>query len=117
MTGRYSEDEAIAAVATLTRTQLVAFVEAEIIVPLHTENGIVFRQVDLVRMELLCELTESFSLNDDALSIIISLIDQLHSTRGELDCLLQAIRDEPADVRERLGHALLNIQNTRKAQT
>jgi chaperone modulatory protein CbpM len=114
MTRRYSEDEAITAVATLTRARLVAFIEAEIIVPLHTENGIVFRQVDLVRMELLCELTESFSLNDDALSIIISLIDQLHSTRSELECLLQAIRDEPADVRERLGHTLLNMKNTRK---
>ncbi|MBL4750707.1 MAG: hypothetical protein JKX71_09050 [Amylibacter sp.] len=114
MTERYSEDQAIAAVATLTRTQLIAFVEAEIIVPLHTEDGIVFRQVDLVRMELLCELTENFSLNDDALSIIISLIDQLHNTRGQLECLLQAIKEEPADIRERLGQALLNIQNTPK---
>ena len=110
MTGRYSEDQVIAAVATLTRTQLVSFIEAEIIVPLHTEDGIVFRQVDLVRIELLCELTEHFSLNDDALSIIISLIDQLHSTRGELDSLLQAIKDEPGDVRERLGNAILNMQ-------
>jgi len=114
MTGRYSEDQAIAAIASLTRTQLLSFVEAQIIVPLHTQNGVVFRQVDLVRMELLCELTEHFSLNDDALSIITSLIDQLHSTRGELECILQAIKEEPADVRKRLGHALLNIQNSRK---
>ena len=110
MTRRYSEDQAIAAITTLTRTQLVSFIEAEIIVPLHTENGIVFRQVDLVRMELLCELTEHFSLNDDALSIIISLIDQLHNTRGELDCILQAIKNEPGDVRTRLGKAILNMQ-------
>jgi chaperone modulatory protein CbpM len=110
MTRHYSEKEAIAAIATLTHTRLVSFIEAEIIVPLHTENGIVFRQVDLVRMELLCELTENFRLNDDALSIIISLIDKLHSTRGELDCLLQAIKDEPGDVRERLGKAILNMQ-------
>jgi len=110
MTGRYSEDQAIAAIASLTRTQLVSFIEAEIIVPLHTDNGIVFRQVDLVRMELLCELTEHFSLNDDALSIIISLIDKLHSTRGELDSLLLAIKDEPGDVRARLGSAILNMK-------
>jgi chaperone modulatory protein CbpM len=114
MTRRYSENEAIAAIATLTRTQLVSFIEAEIIVPMHTENGILFRQVDLVRMELLCELTESFSLNDDALSIIISLIDKLHSTHGELDCLLTAIKDEPGDVRERLGNAILNMQKDTK---
>jgi chaperone modulatory protein CbpM len=107
MTRQYSEDEAIAAVATLTRTQLIGFVEAEIIVPLHTETGPVFRRVDLVRMELLCELCESFSLNEDALSIIISLIDQLHGSRNELNTILKAIEAEPADVRERLGQALL----------
>lgn len=107
MTRQYSEDEAIAAVATLTRTQLIGFVEAQIIVPLHTETGPVFRRVDLVRMELLCELCESFSLNEDALSIIISLIDQLHGSRNELNTILKAIEAEPADVRERLGQALL----------
>lgn len=110
MTRRYSEDQVIAAIATLTRTQLVSFIEAEIIVPLHTKDGVVFRQVDLVRIELLCELTEHFSLNDDALSIIMSLIDQLHYTRGELESILQAIKNEPADVRERLGRALLKIR-------
>jgi chaperone modulatory protein CbpM len=107
MTRHYSESEAIAAVATLTRTRLIGFIEAEIIVPLHTDSGPVFRRVDLVRMELLCELCESFSLNDDALSIIISLIDQLHGARNDLHAVLAAIEAEPADIRERLGRALL----------
>ena len=43
MTDRYSEDEAVAAVARLTRTQLIAFVEAEIVSPQRAETGLIFR--------------------------------------------------------------------------
>ena len=42
MTERFSEDEAVAAVARLTRVQLVSFVEAEMIVPLQTDSGPVY---------------------------------------------------------------------------
>jgi chaperone modulatory protein CbpM len=110
MTERYSEEEALAAVAPLTRTQLVSFVQAEFIQPLHTETGPIYRRVDLVRMELLCELSEHFNVDDDALGIIISLIDQLHDVRGELRAVLEAIETEPAEVRARLGKTLLRLR-------
>ncbi len=106
MTERYSEDEAIAAVARLTRPQLTAFVEAEIVIPLRTETGLMFRQIDIVRLELLCELSESFSLDEDALGVVISLIDQLHAVRGELRAVLEAIEAEPEEVRRRIAEAL-----------
>jgi len=106
MTGRYSMAEAVAAVSRLTHTQLTAFVEAEIVTPLHTETGLYFRQVDLVRMELLCELSENFDLTEDALGVVINLIDQLHAVRDDLRTVLQAIEAEPEDVRERIAAAL-----------
>jgi len=106
MTDRYSEDEAIAAVARLTRTQLIAFVEAEIVSPHRAETGLIFRQIDLARMELLCELSEQFDLGEDALGIVISLIDQLHGVRGELHAIAKAIEGEPQEVRQRISAAL-----------
>ncbi len=109
MTERYTETEVLSTVSALTRSQLIGFVEAEIIVPIHTESGPMYRRVDLVRVELLCELCDNFNLNDDALCIIISLIDQLHSTRNELHAILKAVEAEPKDVRQRLGKALLKL--------
>ncbi len=106
MSDRYSEDEAIAAVARLTRPQLSAFIAAQIVVPLQTEAGLAFRQIDIVRMELLCELSEEFNLDEDALSIVISLIDQLHAVRGDLHRVLSAVETEPEDVRRRIAEAL-----------
>ncbi len=106
MSARYSEAETVAAVARLTRTRLKSFVELEIVSPLHTDGGLVYRQIDLVRLELLCELSEDFELEDDALCVIISLIDQLHGARGELRAVLAAIGSEPEEVRTRIGTAL-----------
>lgn len=106
MTRYYSIDETIDSVALLTETRLTAYIEAEVIMPTHTETGPVFRQVDLVRMEFLCELSEHFSIDEDVLGIVISLIDQLHGTRAELRALLSALEEEPADVRARIASAL-----------
>lgn len=107
MTDRYSETQTIAAVARLTRTQLDTFVAADIITPLLTDSGPVFRQIDIVRLELLCELSEEFELDEDALGVVISLIDQLHGTRSTLRAVLDAVEKETPDVRHRITAALV----------
>lgn len=106
MTDRYSEAEAVAAVARLTHPQLLAFVQAEIITPIQSDTGMIFRQIDIVRLELLCELSEEFELQEDALGMVISLIDQLHAVRSELRTVLAAIGAEDAAVRGRIAEAL-----------
>ena len=103
MTAFLSEDDAIIAVTGLTRTRLQAFVSAEVMVPLQSAEGPRFRPVDLARLELLCDLTEHFDLQDDALGVVMSLIDQLHATRQQLHAVAQALAAEPVEVRHRIG--------------
>lgn len=106
MTGFFSEDEVVTTISGLTRRQLYAFVNAQIVTPMQSELGPVYRQMDLVRIELLCELSEQFDLGDDALGVVISLIDQLHGVRAELRAVVDAIAQEPADVGERVREAV-----------
>ncbi|MDO6586549.1 chaperone modulator CbpM [Salipiger sp. 1_MG-2023] len=106
MSRKYTEAEAIASVDRLTIVQLRSFVEAEVITPTQTDTGPVFRQVDLARIELLCELSEDFDLHLDALGIVISLIDQLHGVRGSLRAVLDAVEREPENVRLRIQKAI-----------
>lgn len=91
----YTRTETVSAVARLTETQLVAFIEADLVRPLHSEDGPKFRQMDIARLELLCELAESHALDEDALGLVMSLVDQLHGVRAELRALLDAL--EAAD--------------------
>jgi len=107
----YSENDVIAAVTSLTRKQLVSFVRAEIVVPLHSEAGPVFRRMDIARIELLCELCDEFDLKDDALSVVMSLVDQLHGVRAELRAVLTAIEGEESEVRRRIGDNLFQVRS------
>ncbi|MDO8884208.1 MAG: hypothetical protein U0934_04290 [Pseudotabrizicola sp.] len=111
MTEQLTEDEVIAAVPGLTRTRLVAFIETEVVVPLRREDGavsaLVFRQVDVARMTMLCNLAEDLELDDATLPVVIALIDKLHATRQDLLAITRAVAAEPPDVRARIGSAVL----------
>ena len=98
----YSEEEAIAAVGRLDRARLTRFLRAQVIFPAEARGRAVYRQVDIARMELLCDLCDDFELNDDALGMVMQLVDQLHGTRGDLAALLRALGEEPDDVRRRV---------------
>jgi len=109
MTEFYSEDETLAAVTRLTPARLTRFVQAEVIHPAEGSGGRVYRRVDLARIELLCDLCDDFDLGDEALGMVMSLIDQLHSTRGDLRALMLALGEEPQDVRARVMQKLSSL--------
>jgi len=111
MSTHYSQEDLIIAVDRLTRRQLISFIEAEIVVPLQSETGPVFRQMDVARVELLCELSEQFDLQDDALGMVISLVDQLHGVRAELRVVLEAVEQEESKVRARIGDVLFHARS------
>ncbi len=102
MTRHYSEDEAIAAVARLTRPRLTAFVQQQVIRPIQTPQGPAFAQIDLTRMALACDLCDDFDLDEDSLSLVLSLVDQLHGMRADMTRILAALGDEPEEVRSRI---------------
>jgi chaperone modulatory protein CbpM len=106
MTRYYSEDEVVVTVTGLTRARLVAYVEAEIVLPVQGAQGPMYRQVDVARLHLLAELTEHFELSDDGLAVVMRLVDQVHALRSDLRCVLGAITQEPEEVQARLAKAV-----------
>lgn len=111
MTEHLTEDEVIAFVPGLTRTRLFAFIETRLVIPLRreTENSVVhsYRQVDCARLQLLLELTDDLDLDENALSLVIALIDQLHAARREILAIARAVEAESHDVRIRIGKSIL----------
>jgi chaperone modulatory protein CbpM len=111
MTEHLTEDEVLAAIPGLTRTRLFAFIETQLVIPLRqeTENSSAhsFRQVDFARLRLLCELTDDLELDEHALDIVITLIDQLHAARQDLLAIVRAVEAEGIEVRTRVGSAII----------
>lgn len=109
MTDYFTQSQTIAAVPGLSPAQLLAFLEADLVSPTHSATGPVFCIPDLARLELLCELSAQFDLHDDALGVVIGLIDQLHNARLHLRAMAQAMEAEPQDLRARVGARFVGI--------
>jgi chaperone modulatory protein CbpM len=92
--------EIIDAVAALTAERLTTYIEIGIIMPIQGEAGPLFAPVDCARLQLICELEQSHELADEALEMVMSLIDQLYTSRADLQALGAAVDTQPVEVRE-----------------
>ena len=97
-----TEKELIETVTRLTSDRLTEYLAAEIVIPEQSDQGLVYQNIDVARLELACELHEQYDMEADALSMMISLIDQLHGLRAELREVLNAIAAQPEPVRQQL---------------
>ncbi|SRR6056297_1622085 len=106
MTETLSEEDVVMTVTRLTRSELVRFVDNDLITPQRRKDGLVFRRVDIARLELLCDLSQDLDLDETALGIVLSLIDQLHAARQDLAAMARVIDALPADVQAQISDAL-----------
>ncbi|WP_296644559.1 chaperone modulator CbpM [Roseinatronobacter sp.] len=110
MTDRYSEDDVVMTVTRLTRSQLVRFVEGDLVRPEREAGAYIFRRIDIARLELLCDLSQALDFDEAGLGIVVSLIDQLHATRHDLATLAGAIDALPTELRARIMTELENVE-------
>ncbi|MEP1354042.1 MAG: hypothetical protein ABJX32_04035 [Tateyamaria sp.] len=106
MTNAYSPEQVIEMVTCLTAERLSYFEHLRIVTPVSTPQGLRYQTLDVRRITLLCELTDDFEVNEDALVIIMSLLDQLHGAHSKLDQVVQAISAEPSETKLRLSQRL-----------
>jgi len=112
----YTETEVVALIEELTPPRLRTYLAACIVRPVVTPEGPGYREADLARLQLLCDLSENYDLPEDTLGMVMSLIDQLNTARGDMRALMQAVAAEPDEVRVRIHrriHEVRVLQNNR----
>ena len=105
MTRKLSEREVVAAVATVTLRELRVWVEQGWIAPAAGEGGPAFDDIDVARARMICQLRDECDVDEDAVPVILDLIDQVHGLRSELKALALAVDAEPGEVRARIRAA------------
>ena len=60
----------------------------------------VFHEIDVARVRLIYDLMFRMDLRDDAIPLILSLLDQVYELRGVVRSLMEAIEAQPAPVRD-----------------
>lgn len=99
---RYTAEDLIASIDDLTAPRLTHYVELQVLRPVIADGGATFREVDQARARLLCDLTEDYGLDGDALALVMQLLDEMHGLRGEMQALMSAVAEEPDEARLRL---------------
>ena len=99
---RYTAEELIAAIDDLTAARLTHYVELRVLRPVISDQGATFREIDRARASLLCDLSQDYGLDGDALLLVMRLLDEAHGLRGEMGALLSALAEEPDDSRQRV---------------
>src|SRR5437660_11340116 len=80
---------------------LETWIEAGWLAPPQTEPELMFFDVDLARAQLIRDLREDLGVNDEGISVILHLIDQMHGLRHSLQSLLEEMRVDAQRVDDR----------------
>lgn len=103
--------EEVLARTQLERGQLVAWIEEGWIAPVRDNGRFVFDEIDAARVNFICELVRDMSIGDEAVPVVLSLVDQLNALRGTLKQVLLAAEELPDPARARIVAILKEIDN------
>jgi chaperone modulatory protein CbpM len=78
--------------ARVEHRSLEAWIAAGWLVPPQTEPELMFSDVDLARAQLIRDLHEDLGVNDEGISVVLHLIDQMHGLRRSMRDLLDELR-------------------------
>lgn len=95
-------------VATVHRVQLQElrlWVQEGWVRPAEGDNGPVFDELDVARIQLVCDLRKDMSLPTDAVPVVLSLLDQIHGLRRELRVLAEAVDAQSEETRRKIVDA------------
>ena len=104
---KLTEEQVVEAVGTISLKQLRVWVSRGWIVPAQGEDGPVFDEMDVARTRLLCQLRQDMNVNEDAVPVVLSLLDQVYGLRREMRAMMEAICEQPEHVQMRIRDAYL----------
>ena len=91
---------------TLERRELVAWVENRWVLPERRDKTWIFHDVDVARVELILEIRQQFAIEDDAVSLVLGLLDQVYDLRRQLGRLCDALAVQPPEIKAAVKRAL-----------
>ena len=85
--------------ARLEHRSLEAWIAAGWLIPPQTEPEPMFSDIDLARAQFIRDLREDFGVNDEGISVILHLVDQMHGLRRSMHGLIEEMhaRARPSD--------------------
>ncbi len=94
-----TKTEVLERVGRLSAERLEICVTRSWVKPRQGERGPAFDETDLARLQLIVELTEDLEVNDEAVPVVLGLMDELNTLRRRMKALDVVLEDLEPDTR------------------
>jgi chaperone modulatory protein CbpM len=91
----------------LERRELTRWVENHWVLPERHAETWVFHEVDVARIELIIGIRRDFAIDDEAMGLVLGLLDQVYGMRRQMRRLCDAVAGQPQDVQDVIRRALV----------
>ena len=88
-------DELLRQIKGLDRRDLMRWVENRWVLPERREQTWIFHEVDIARVELILEIRQEFAIDEEALPLVLGLLDQVYDLRRQLRRICDALDLRP----------------------
>jgi chaperone modulatory protein CbpM len=83
----------------LDEAELLGWIDSGWVRPESRQGDWLFDEIDVARVQLIIELRRDCAIDDDAVPLVLSLLDQIYGLRGEVAALCRAIAAQPDGAR------------------
>ncbi len=97
-----SFDAVIRLVGDLQAEELRRWIAERWVRPESGSEGYVFHEVDIARVRLIRELRYELAIDEEAMPVVLQLLDQVYALRRRLRAVAAAIEEQPEAVRAAL---------------
>ena len=95
----------------LDRRELTRWVENRWVLPERRDQTWIFHEIDVARVELILEVRREFAIDDEVLSLVLGLLDQVYDLRRQLRRLCDALAAQPPEIEAAVRRALPRPRN------
>jgi len=82
--------------------ELTIWIEQNWVLPVEEDRKYLFDSADVARVRLIADLRRDMGVNEEAMPVVLRLLDQVYSLRHALAGLTAAIKGLPEDARNQL---------------
>jgi len=100
----------------LDRREIGRWIENGWILPERHDKTWIFHEVDVARIELIFEIRHEFAIDEEAMPLVLGLLDQVYELRRQLRRVCDAVAAQPPEVQAVIRRALPPVSETGDAE-
>src|ERR1700752_4683939 len=99
-------DDLLHQMSGLDRRELIRWVENRWVLPERRDQTWLFHEFDVARVELILEIRQEFAIDEEALPLVLGLLDQVYELRRQLRRMCDALAVQPPGVQAAVRRSL-----------